>query len=195
MGRWNTATCSWAEPPGKASLPLVPVLCAVRLLIVSFSIPRPPLPPRPSDPAAPLSGHLSGVFVPWFIEMLSDSFRYHEAFGSLRWAPGWWWPQTGSGSGWRFPTVSPPGSAFGWTRLCAKVLQPRVKHQQWWPMMEKDVGDSRVLAKLGSLAEVLASALGRCGAKSCQSPTLRFTMWTGTLGNFLFLYWPLWVSS
>lgn len=34
--------------------------------------------------------------------------------------------------------------------------------------MEKDAGDSRVLEMLGSMAKVLASALGRCGAKSCR---------------------------
>lgn len=112
--------------------------------------------------------------VPWLMEMLLDSFWYREAFGSRRWAPGWWWPRTGSGSGWRFPTVSPSGSGFGWTGLCAKMLQQRVK-LQWWPMMEKDVTDSRVLEKLASLAKVLASALGRCGAKSCQRTISRFS--------------------
>lgn len=178
------------------SLPLVPVLCVVRLLIVWLSVPRRPLPPRPSDPAVPLSGHSSGVF------LFHDSLKcYRTVFVTVKPLEAWGEHQDGDGH----KQAAVQGDIFPRFFHLAQVLDGQGSVQrccgkewnisnngQWWRRMWQTHGFWQSSAPWLKFWPLLSDAVEPNPVREQRWGLA--TMWIGTGGNFFFLYWPLWVS-
>lgn len=98
------------------------------------------------------------------------TFTCHEDSESLRWAPGWWLPQTNSGSEWHSPKVFQSWSDSGWTQFFAKVLKEEKsagsvsQNQIVLSTVDKIVETNGSYSPaLGELGKVLGSALSCCG--------------------------------